>query len=590
MKKKLKLNNKPNSQLNSMNVKLKWTVGAKLMVSFISVLLLLVANGAISTTMMFKLNDNSKVIADRWLAGVETINNINYMADHVLSTQYKLLIEQNDNLKKQYKADADATIQKVNDSFASYKSIITDTDSEDSNLLANLEEAWKTYEATYNKTIELSKQNLSVDQVSSFMKQSEKSYMAIQANIDYLVRNNHSGAEDAKQENLDLSKQATQWILIALAAGVVLVVLLTWYVRNAISKPIKQAAKVVNEVADGNLLVTMPKIRNKDEIGALFASLSLMIGQLQTAMRGVQEASASIASSSQQMLAISEQNASASQQAAESVSQMAEGTEVTLQRFEEVSKTTQDLGEGINRIAESTSVVASLSADASREAAVGLDAVKQAMVKMTGIYETVQKTVEQVNQLELHTRNIGMISKLIGEVSKHTNLLALNAAIEAARAGEHGRGFAVVADEVRKLAQQTSEAVDEIDSVVKQVTDDTLVAVQSMHATAVEAEEGLRSVREAGESFAGIAAASERVSGQVQEVAAASEQMAAGSEQVIGAMKRLKEIARDSSETAMTVAATSEEQTASAEQIALSSRSLSEIAQGMNEVASKFKL
>ncbi|SEP11054.1 methyl-accepting chemotaxis protein [Paenibacillus sp. OV219] len=590
MKKKLKLNKKPDLQLNPMNVKLKMTVGAKLMLSFISVLLLLVANGVISSMMMSKMNDNSKVIADRWLAGVETINNINYMADHVLSTQYKLLIEQNGNLKKQYKAEADATIQKVNDSFASYKSIINNTDSQDQGLLTNLEEAWKTYENTYKKTVELSNQNLSIDQVSNFMKQSEKSYMAIQANIDYLVRNNHSGAEDAKQVNLDIYDQSKQMVLIALAIGVLLVVLLTWYVRSAISKPIKQAATVVNDIAGGNLLVTMPKIRNKDEIGALFASLSGMISQLQTAMRGVQEASAGIASSSQQMLAISEQNASASQQAAESVSQMAAGTEVTLQRFEEVSKTTQDLGEGINRIAESTSVVASLSADASREAAVGLEAVKQAMVKMTGINETVQKSVDQVNQLELHTRNIGMISKLIGEVSKHTNLLALNAAIEAARAGEHGRGFAVVADEVRKLAQQTSEAVDEIENVIQQVTDDTLVAVQSMNATAVEAGEGLRSVREAGESFAGIAAASERVSGQVQEVAAASEQMAAGSEQVISSMKRLKEIARGSAETAMTVAATTEEQTASAEQIAMSSRSLSEIAQGMNEVASKFKL
>ena len=159
--------------------------------------------------------------------------------------------------------------------------------------------------------------------------------------------------------------------------------------RSVISKPIKQAAVVVKMkwLKAGNLVVQMPRIRNKDEIGALFSSLSGMIDQLSGAMRGLRKHLAGIASSSQQMLAISEQNAGSSQQAAESVAEMAAGTETTLQRFEEVSKTTQDLGEGINRIAESTSLVASLSADASRQAAVGHEAVAHAMERMAAIHE-----------------------------------------------------------------------------------------------------------------------------------------------------------------------------------------------------------
>ncbi len=560
------------------------------MVSFISVLLLLVFSGGFNAMMMSKINDNTKLIADKWLVGVETINNINYMADHVLTLQYKILIEQNGNLKDQYMADTSATIQKVNDSLAAYKANMSDVNQDNQELLANLESAWKSYQDTYAKVSANAKKTFSTAEISGLMKESEHAFDVIQSSIDYLVRNDHSGAEEAKTESLSMNKRAQLMSQTTLAAGIILVILLTWYVRRSISKPIKQAAEVVNEVASGNLTVDMPTIRNKDEIGALFASLSGMITQLRGAMQGVQEAAAGIASSSQQMLAISEQNASASQQAAESVSEMAAGTDITLQRFEEVSKTTQDLGDGINRIAESTSLVASLSADASRQAAVGRNAVSHAMERMAAIHETVNQATGQVNRLEEHTRSIGGISKLIGEVSKHTNLLALNAAIEAARAGEHGRGFAVVAEEVRKLALQTTSAIGEIEEVIEQVTNDTLVVVDTMRASSAEVEAGLRSVREAGASFAGIAAASERVSGQVQEVAAASEEMAAGSEQVISAMQRLQEIARGSSETAMTVAATTEEQTASAEQIALSSRSLSGIALEMNELTAKFKL
>lgn len=59
------------------------------------------------------------------------------------------------------------------------------------------------------------------------------------------------------------------------------------------------------------------------------------------------------------------------------------------------------------------------------------------------------------------------ILRFVNEVAANSNLLGLNAAIEAARAGEHGRGFAVVADEIRKMADNSRNAVKEINDVLK---------------------------------------------------------------------------------------------------------------------------
>ena len=67
-------------------------------------------------------------------------------------------------------------------------------------------------------------------------------------------------------------------------------------------------------------------------------------------------------------------------------------------------------------------------------------------------------------QLEEKAKDITNIVSIVSSIAEQTNLLALNASIEAARAGEQGRGFAVVADSIRKLAEQSKDAVKEINT------------------------------------------------------------------------------------------------------------------------------
>lgn len=122
------------------------------------------------------------------------------------------------------------------------------------------------------------------------------------------------------------------------------------------------------------------------------------------------------------------------------------------------------------------------------------DELEKAIIKINNSYESVDKTSKNIlgtlekfqevkdNGVRLETKahDITNIVSIVSQISEQTNLLALNASIEAARAGEQGKGFAVVADEVRKLAEQSKNAVEEINSNLIEFVKDINILVNKI--------------------------------------------------------------------------------------------------------------
>ncbi|MFL0269158.1 heme NO-binding domain-containing protein [Candidatus Clostridium radicumherbarum] len=94
--------------------------------------------------------------------------------------------------------------------------------------------------------------------------------------------------------------------------------------------------------------------------------------------------------------------------------------------------------------------------------------------------EMFQEVKDKGINLESKAKDITSIVSIVSGISEQTNLLALNASIEAARAGEAGRGFSVVAEEVRKLAEQSNDAVQEINSNLAQFVEEIKTLVDKI--------------------------------------------------------------------------------------------------------------
>lgn len=165
-----------------------------------------------------------------------------------------------------------------------------------------------------------------------------------------------------------------------------------------------------------------------------------------------------------------------------------------------VLKVASDITERVNMqlaIQHAAEVAHSTSVETAQVSENGAQILRRTVETSDKIVADVEVSTELIEQLNHQSESIAKIVTTIGSIADQTNLLALNAAIEAARAGENGRGFAVVADEVRTLAARTSKSTIEIDDMVKQNSNLTRQAKDSMSKVSERSKENAQFIDEA---------------------------------------------------------------------------------------------
>ncbi|OCT16357.1 chemotaxis protein [Paenibacillus pectinilyticus] len=155
-------------------------------------------------------------------------------------------------------------------------------------------------------------------------------------------------------------------------------------------------------------------------------------------------------------------------------------TETQTSSITDISESIRQIEQSVTSLAARSTEMRDLSVNSAQLTKVGSEEAESLDIQMQSAHETIDSSVQLMNELDSQNSHISNIVATIKHISTQTNLLALNAAIEAARAGEHGRGFAVVSNEIRKLAETSQQSTEQIERILGDIRSKTTQAAEQV--------------------------------------------------------------------------------------------------------------
>jgi methyl-accepting chemotaxis protein WspA len=363
---------------------------------------------------------------------------------------------------------------------------------------------------------------------------------------------------DEAYELIYHQRLAVAGLLLATLVGVVTVALL---VARNLSRPVRAAALVAQQVAQGDLSANIDA-KGKGEVGLLLRAIKTMTQDLRALIGKVQKSSIALMSTATEIAATSKQQE-------QSVHDHGASTNEAAAAVKEISATGQELLRTMNELNQVAAQTAEM-ASHGQESLAGMDSTMRMLAESTASIGSKLSVISE------RAANINFVVTTITKVADQTNLLSINAAIEAEKAGEYGLGFLVVAREIRRLAEMTAVSTLDIERMVKEMQYSVSAGVMEMDKFSDQVRHGVHEVAQINEKLTQIITAVQGLTGRFDQVTDGMRVQAQGAEQIREAVIRISEGAGQT--------------LASLREFNLATGHLREAVGGLKEEVSKFRI
>jgi methyl-accepting chemotaxis protein len=566
---------------NDLKIKQKQVIG------FFTVILFVVIVGTIGILNMYRINKGS---SSMYSVNLENVKNLDKLDADIMHHRLELmnLVESRDKNKVEDTVQTVTTYQNEDNSLLNeYKN--SSLTLQEKNLLSKLENQLADWRSICDKIIELMRQG-KYDEAANLNKEAITYRSKLTATIEQLSESAVKEASNKNIENTAMYNESMYMIMIITLIGIAAAFFLGNKIASSISKEANNILKFTDAISQGDLSKSIQAL-SKDEMGTIVRELDKARENIKSLIIEITQSTENIGASSEELSATTEEISSMMTAVNESTSQIAGGSEGLSRITEKISGSCEEMEQSTNELAKKADKTAKSSTEIKKRAVDIKEKAAQSIEEGTEIYNKRRDDIIKAIEKGKVVSKVKIMAASIGDIAEQTNLLALNAAIEAASAGEHGKGFAVVADEVRKLAEESSEAVKNINRMVLAVEDafnnlsDSGKEILNYMSNSVKPnyqflmDTGLQYEKDAefmNQMSDQIAVASKQMSeivsevnGGIQSAAATAQESAAGSEEISSSVNEVTKAITD---------------------ITASSQSQAELAQKLTDIVNKFKV
>jgi methyl-accepting chemotaxis protein len=428
-----------------------FSLGVKLMTSFLAVDLILISVGSISLSTQAGLHDRVATMSSRDIVPLSHLRTAQNNSHSIIVTRLTSM------------AATDATFKKkMQDAVIDYKRTTEDAfdklhDTTPPEMKPQLDDLIDSYDAMAKADVTC-RENLKACNASELGNKASDLFEVTEKKFNEMATAFVDDAEQQKVTTVAAYQRSRTITLFLLLFGITTGLALAVSITRSLRRRMAAIVEAIDRLAQGDL-TTAVEVQGSDEIAQMARSLNRGVLTVRSAMFEVHGSANTLTDSAAGLEDSAQETAAAVNRASNAVEDVVQSAETVTHTVDNVANSTIELAASIRDISDNAQQAARIAGNA------------------VGVVEATNATISQLGN---SSQEIGNVVQVIQNIAAQTSLLALNATIEAARAGEAGRGFAVVAGEVKDLARETAEATDSVITRVQAIQADTDGAIQAI--------------------------------------------------------------------------------------------------------------